>query len=57
MTAIFECAECGLQAVFEQEDNLEKCPRCTDIHVDVTYGVPSYVSFRGVKPVLTDRGA
>ena len=49
MTAIFECLECGFQAVFEREDGLEQCPECKDIHVDVTYGVPSYVSFRGLK--------
>ena len=40
MTAIFECLSCGYQAAFRQEDNLEQCPECEDIHVDVTYGVP-----------------
>jgi len=49
MTAILECSNCGFQAVFEQEDGLNECPKCTDIHVDVTYGVSSYVSYRGVK--------
>jgi len=39
MVAILECTECGYHAVYEQEDNLEKCPECQDIHVDVTYGV------------------
>ena len=47
MTAIFECLECGHLAVYEQEDNLNVCPVCGDVHVDVTYGVPSYVSFHG----------
>lgn len=42
MTAILECQECGHQAVYEQEDGLDKCPECNDIHVDVTYGVLSY---------------
>jgi len=46
MAAIFECSECGFQAVFEQEDNLNQCPVCSDIHVNVTYGVSLYVSFR-----------
>ena len=49
MTAILECTECGFQAVFEQEDGLNQCPKCDDVHVDVTYGVPSYVSFRRPK--------
>ena len=39
MVAIFECRECGHTAVYEQEDGLEKCPECEDIHVDVTYEV------------------
>ena len=42
MTAIFECLECGHHAVYEQEDDLEKCPECKDIHVDVTYGVSMF---------------
>ena len=49
MAAIFECQECGHQAVYEQEDGLTRCPKCSDIHVDVVYGVPSYVSFRGTQ--------
>ncbi len=39
MAAIFECQECGHQAIYKQEDGLEKCPECGDIHVDVTYGI------------------
>ncbi len=44
MTAIFECKECGHHAVYEQGDNLESCPECDSIHVDVTYGVQSHIS-------------
>lgn len=44
MTAILECSECGHHAIYEQEDNLEKCPECGDIHVDVTYGVDYQIS-------------
>ncbi len=51
MAAIFECKECGYQAVFEREEGLNQCPKCDDIHVDVTYGVPSYVSYLGAMAV------
>ena len=44
MAAIFEYLECGHLAVYKQEDGLEKCPECGDIHVDVTYGVPYHMS-------------
>ena len=44
MTAIFECMECGHHSIYEQEDDLESCPVCGDIHVDVTYGVPLKIS-------------
>jgi len=54
MTAILECSNCGFHAVFEQEDNLGECPKCSDSHVDVTYGVASYVSFHG--PMLEGDG-
>jgi hypothetical protein len=49
MAAIFECQECGHQAIYEQEYGLTKCPKCDDIHVDVIYGVPTYVSYCGHK--------
>jgi Zn finger protein HypA/HybF involved in hydrogenase expression len=44
MTTIFECLECGFEAVFDEEDGLNQCPKCGEVHVSVTYGVPSYIN-------------
>ena len=46
MPAIFECLECGHQAIYTDhsgdllENDLTRCPECGDVHVDVTYDVP-----------------